>query len=112
MSPGQVHILERVEQSTLSVIGIGGLVQYIRHSLTAMGAGLTLWSLVIENSLPLNHPPGRLYLLPPLHESIRELRKFDGRYGILLLTPNPVGDLMRSEFCRQVLFFTAKIQLR
>ena len=40
MSPGQVHILERVEQSTLSVIGIGGLVQYIRHSLTAMGESL------------------------------------------------------------------------
>jgi len=37
MSPGQVHILERVEQCTLSIIGIGGLVQYTRHSLTAMG---------------------------------------------------------------------------
>ena len=73
---------------------------------------LTQWSLVIKSYRPLIRPPGWLYLLPPLHESIHELRKFDEGYHVLLLTPDPVGDLLGSQFCRQILFFTIEIQLQ
>ena len=35
--PGPVHIPKNLDISILYAIGMGGLVQFIRHSLTAMG---------------------------------------------------------------------------
>ena len=35
--PGLVHIPKNLDISILYAIGMGGLVQYTRHSLTAMG---------------------------------------------------------------------------
>ena len=35
--PGPVHTPKNMDISILYAIGIGGLVQYTRHSLTAMG---------------------------------------------------------------------------